>query len=103
MIQHTPSNICDFHFPVDFRLDILLPNIFWFLHQNWVEIGEITLTKLRSVGDEDKTIPSCLDTSSEMIAPPVLQQSTLNAAFCDQQKTDWPKLDRSKALVLDTF
>jgi hypothetical protein len=34
MIQHTPSIICDFHFPVDFRLVILFPHIFWFLHQN---------------------------------------------------------------------
>jgi hypothetical protein len=32
MIQHTPSIMCDFHFPVDFRLDILFPHIFWFLH-----------------------------------------------------------------------
>jgi hypothetical protein len=23
--------ICDFHCPVDFRLDILFPHIFWFL------------------------------------------------------------------------
>jgi hypothetical protein len=78
MIQHTPSIICDFHFPVDFSLDILSPHIFWFLHQNRVGIGWFTLTKLRSVGDEEKTIPSCLDTSSPMIAPPVLPQS----AFC---------------------
>jgi hypothetical protein len=28
MIQHTPSIICDFHFPVDFRLGILFPHIF---------------------------------------------------------------------------
>jgi hypothetical protein len=34
MIQHTTSIICDFHLPVDFRLDILFPHIFWFLHQN---------------------------------------------------------------------
>ncbi len=38
MIQHTPSIVCDFHLPVDFRLDILFPHIFWFLHQNWVGI-----------------------------------------------------------------
>ncbi len=49
-----------------------------------------TLTKLRHVGIEEKTIPSCLDTSSPMIAPPVLLQS----AFCALKKTDWPKLDR---------
>ncbi len=28
MIQHTPSIICDFHFPVDFRLGILFPHTF---------------------------------------------------------------------------
>ncbi len=28
MIQHSSSIICDFHFPVDFRLDILFPHIF---------------------------------------------------------------------------
>ncbi len=28
------SNICDFHFPVDFRLNDLFPHIFSFLHQN---------------------------------------------------------------------
>ncbi len=79
MIQHTPSIICDFHFPLDFRLNILLPHIFWwFLHQNWVGIGGFTLTKFRRVGDEEKTIPSCLDTRSPMMAPPVLLQS----AFC---------------------
>jgi hypothetical protein len=50
------------------------------------------LTKHRKVGDEEKTIPSCLDTSSLMIAPPVLLQS----AFCALKKTDWPKLDRFK-------
>ncbi len=43
MIQHTPSIICNFHFPVDFRLGILFPHIFWFLHQNWVGIGWFTL------------------------------------------------------------
>jgi hypothetical protein len=78
MIQHTPSITCDFHFPVDFRLDILFAHIFWFLHQNWVGIGGFTLTKLRHVGDEEKAIPSCLDTCSSMMAPPVLPQS----AFC---------------------
>ncbi len=97
MIHHTPSIICGFHFPVDFRLNILSPHIFWFLHQNWVGIGWFTLTKLRSVGDEDKTIPSCLDTSNPMVAPPVLPQS----AFCALKTTDWPKLDRFKFLVLD--
>ena len=97
MIQHTPSIICDFHIHVDFRLGILFPHIFWFLHQNWVGIGGFTLTKLRQVGDEEKTIPSCLDTRSPMIAPPVLPQS----AFCAVKKTDWPKLDRFKFLILD--
>jgi len=97
MIQHTPSIICDFHIHVDFRLSILFPHIFWFLHQNWVGIGGFTLTKLRQVGDEEKTIPSCLDTRSPMIAPPVLPQS----AFCALKKTDWPKLDRFKFLILD--
>jgi hypothetical protein len=37
---------------------------------------------LRSVGKEEKTIPSCNDISSPMIAPPVLQQS----AFCALKK-----------------
>ncbi len=60
-------------------------------------IGGFTLTKLRQVWDEEKTIPSCLDTRSPMIAPPVLPQS----AFCALKKTDWPKLDRFKFLVLD--
>ncbi len=82
MIQHTPSIICDFHFPVDFRLNILFPHIFWFLHQNWVGIDGFTVTKLRRVGDKEKTIPSCSDTRSPMIAPPVLPQS----AFCALKK-----------------
>ncbi len=59
-------------------------------------IGGFTLTGLRHVGDEEETIPSCLDTSSPMIAPPVLPQS----AFCALKKTDWPKLDRFKFLIL---
>jgi hypothetical protein len=88
---------CDFHCPVDLRLNILFPHIFWFLHQNRVGIGWFTPTKHRSVGDEEKTIPSCLDTSRLMIAPPVLQQS----AFCALKKTDWPKLHRFKFLILD--
>ncbi len=100
MIRHTSSNICDFHSPADFRLDILFRHIFWFLHQNWVGIGGFTLTKLRHGGDEEKTIPSCLDTSSPMIAPPVLPPQS---AFCALKKTDWPKLDRFKFLVLDIF
>ncbi len=62
----------------------------------------MTLTKLRDVGDEDseKTVPSssCLDTHSPMIAPPVLPQS----AFWALKKTDWPKLDRFKFLILDS-
>ena len=60
-------------------------------------IDGFTLTKLRHVGDEEKTIPSCLDTSSPMIAASVLQQS----AFCTLKKTDWPKLDCFKFLILD--
>jgi hypothetical protein len=52
-----------------------------------------------NVGDEEKTIPSCKDTSSPMIAPPFLSQS----AFCTQKKTDWPKLDRFKFLILDVL
>ncbi len=74
MIQHTLSIICDFHFPVDFRLDTHFPHIFWFLHQNQVGIGGFTLSRLRRVGDEEKTIPSCLDTRSLMIAQLVLMQ-----------------------------
>ncbi len=97
MIQHTPSIICDFHFAVDFRLYILFPHFFWFLHQNWVGIGWFTLTKLRHVGVEAKTIPSCLDTRSPMTAPSVLLQS----AFCTLQKKNWLKLDRFKFLILD--
>jgi hypothetical protein len=65
-----PSIISDFHLPVDFRLDILFPDIFWFLHQNWVGTGGFTLTKPRSVGDEEKTIPSGKNTSSPIIDPP---------------------------------
>ncbi len=60
-------------------------------------IGGFTLTKYKSVGDGERTIPSCLDTSSLMIAPTVLQQS----AFCALKKIDWPKLDCFKFLVLD--
>jgi hypothetical protein len=62
-----------------------------------VGIGGFTLTNHRSVGDEEKTIPSCLDTSSVMIDPPILPQS----AFCALKKTDWLKLDRFKFLILD--
>ncbi len=62
-------------------------------------IGGFTLTKLRSAGDEDKTIPSCLDTSSPMIASPVLLQS----AFSALKKTDWPKLDHFKFLILEVL
>ena len=60
-------------------------------------IDWFTLTKLRHVGDEEKTIPSSLDTRSPMFALPVLPQS----AFCALKKTDWPKLDRFKFLILD--
>jgi hypothetical protein len=62
-----------------------------------VGISGFTLTKLRQVGDKEKTIPTCLDTCSPLIAPPVLSQS----AFCALKKTDWPKLDRFKFLILD--
>ncbi len=100
MSQHTPSIICYFNSPVDFRLDILFPHIFWFLHQNWVGIGGFTLTKLRHVGDQEKTIPPCLDTPrSPMMAPPVLLQS----AFSTLKKIDFLKLDRFKLLVLDVL
>ncbi len=78
MIHHMPSIICDFHLPVDFRLDILFPHIFRFLHQNWVETRGFTLASLRKFGEADKTIPSCKDSSSPKIAPPDLLQS----AFC---------------------
>ena len=61
-------------------------------------MGGFKFTKLRHVEDEEETIPSCLDTRSPMTAPPVLLQS----AFCAlKKKTDWPKLDRFKFLVLD--
>ncbi len=60
-------------------------------------IDGFTLTKLKHIGDEEKTIPSCLDTRSPMIAPPVVLQS----AFCALKKTDWPKLDRFKFFNLD--
>ncbi len=60
-------------------------------------IGGFTRTKLRNVGDEEKSIPSSLGTSSSMIAQPVLPQST----FCAKNKTDWPKIDRLKFSVLD--
>jgi hypothetical protein len=63
-----------------------------------VGIGGFTLTKLRQVGDEEKTIPSCLDASGPMIAPPVLLQS----AFCALKKTDWLKKDCFKFLLLDS-
>ncbi len=99
MIHHPPSIICDFHCSIDFWLDILFPHIFWFLHQNWVQTSWFTLTKHRSVGDEEKTIPSCLDTSSLMNAPPVLLQS----AFCALKQTDFLKLGCFKFLVLDIF
>jgi hypothetical protein len=62
-----------------------------------VGVSGFNLTKLRHVGDEEKPIPSCLDTSRPMIAPPVLPQS----AFCTLKKTDWPKLDCFKFLILD--
>ncbi len=103
IIQHTPSIICGFHLPVDFRLDVLSPHIFWFLHQNWVGIDGFTLTKLRDVqvGDEEKTFASCLHTHSPMIAPPVLQQSTLCALKNNSLLTDWPMLNRFKFLILD--
>ncbi len=60
-------------------------------------MGGFTLTKLRHVGDEEKIIPSCLDTHGPMLAPPVLLQST----FCALKKIDWLKLDCFKFLLLD--
>ena len=60
-------------------------------------IDGFTLTWHRHVGGEEKTIPSCLDTRSPIIAPPVLPQS----AFCTLKKTDWVKLDRFKFSILD--
>ncbi len=98
-IDRLETMIHHIHITVDFRLDILFPHICssWFLHQNRVGIGGFTLTKHRSVGDEEKSIPFCLNTSNPMIAPPVLPQS----AFCALKKTDWPKLDCFKFLVLD--
>ncbi len=70
-------------------------------HSSWssFKIGGFTLTKLRHIVDEEETIPSCLDTSSPMIAPPVLLQS----AFSALKKTDWPRLDRFKLFNLDVF
>ncbi len=62
-------------------------------------IGGFTFTKLRHVGDEEKTIPTRSDTSSPTIAPRVLPQS----AFCTLKKTDWPKLDRFKFLIFDVL
>ena len=61
-------------------------------------IDGFILTKVRHVEDEEKTIPSSLD-RNPMIAPPVLPQS----AFCALKKTDWPKLDRFKFMILDFF
>ncbi len=98
-LYHTSSNICDFHSPVDVGLNVPFPHIFWFLHQNRLGIPGFTLPKLRNVGDEDKTIWSSLDTSSLMIAQPVLQQS----ALCALKKTDWPKSDCYKFFALGTF
>ncbi len=101
ILYHTSSNICDFHFPVDFGLNIRFPHIFLFLHQNRVGKSGFTLKKLRIVGDEDKIILSSLDTRtsrSSIITQPVLPQS----AFCAQKKQR-PKLDRLKFLVLHTF
>ena len=68
--------------PCRFQARYSFPSYLWFLNQKWVGIGGFTLTKLRHVGDEEKTIPSCLDTRSPMIAPPVLPQS----AFCALKK-----------------
>jgi hypothetical protein len=64
-----------------------------------VGIDGLTLTKLRSVGDDEKTIPSCSDIRCLMIAPPILLQN----AFCALKNTDRLKLDRFKFLVLDIF
>jgi hypothetical protein len=93
MFYHASSNICDFHFPVDFGLNVLFPHIFWFLHQNRVGMSGFTLTKPRNVGDEDKTILSSFNISSSMITQPVLQQSALLAA----------EVERNKFLLLVNF
>ncbi len=63
-------------------------------------IDGFTLTELREVGDEDKTIPSCLDTRT------VTQPNYCSTRFAAERilrpkKTDRPKLDRFKFLVLD--
>ncbi len=78
------------------------PNARYFLGKKigWFTLTKprhVGVTKPRHVGDEEQIIPSCLDTRSPMIAPPVLLQS----AFCAQKKTDWPKLDRFKFFILD--
>jgi hypothetical protein len=88
MLYSTSSNICDLHFPVDFRLDDLFPHIFWFLHQNRVGIDGFTLTIDKNIGDEEKTIPSSLDTSTPMIA----HQFCSRAHSALKKQTDWPKL-----------
>ncbi len=95
MLYRTSSNICDFLSPLDFGLNVLFPHIFWFLHQNSVGISGFTLTKLRNVGDEDKTILSSLDTKSSMIAQPVLPQSA--------NKNRLSEVRSFQYLVLDTF
>jgi hypothetical protein len=61
VIHHTSSIICAFHIHVDFGLKIyiLFPHIFWFLHHNGVGISGFTLTYLRGVEDEGKSILSC--------------------------------------------
>jgi hypothetical protein len=61
-------------------------------------VGSLLLS-LEVLGGRKETIPSCLDTSSSMIAPPVLPQS----AFSTLKKTDWPKLDCFKFLILDVL
>ncbi len=72
--------ISDFLFPVEFRIDILFPHIFWFLRIEWGKAGSLVLSlQVTSVGDETKTITSLLDTGSPMIALPVLPQSAFRA------------------------
>jgi hypothetical protein len=63
-------------------------------------LGGFTLTNLRHVGDQEKIIPSSVDTSSPMTAPPILPQSA-EYGECALKKTDWPELDRFKFLILD--
>ncbi len=66
--------ICDYHCPVDFRLNIPFPHIFWFLHRNRVGTGGFTLTKHRSVALPPPSLPppsaTALPPSSTAALPP---------------------------------